>query len=461
MTSEQTSSRQTGWRSVARNLRDPKVLAMLLLGFSSGIPLYLVGNTLGFWMRKQGIELDTIGFLSWVGLAYSLKFFWAPLVDKTDAPLFGRWLGRRRGWMLLSQLAVITGLVGMAYVQPRIGTLVVAGFALDHLLVFGVMALLVAFASATQDIVIDAWRIESAEGSEQLGLMTSTAALGYRSALLVTDALILLVAASIGWSLSYAAMAAVMGVGIVAVMLAREPERTVIAVSHQAAPLWTPRGIFDAIVGPFLQFFRQHRSSALVILAAISVYRLADFVMGPMANPFYVDLGVSETVVGSVRSTFGLVGTFVGIAAAGLVAVRFGVMAALLVGAVLGPGSNLAFAWLAFHGPDLTTFTAAMVIDNIAGGFAGTALIAYMSSLTTLGYTATQYALLSSFYALLGKVLKGFSGVAVQYFSQGRTLLEGYGLFFIGTALIGIPVLLLCIALASLKPRELAVDPAG
>src|SRR5688572_16085283 len=362
MTSDKASPAPTGWRGVARHLREPKVLAMLLLGFSSGIPIYLVGNTLGFWMRKQGIDLDTIGFLSWVGLAYSLKFFWAPIVDKTDAPLFGRWLGRRRGWMLLSQLAVMLGLLGMAFLEPKEGTPRLAGFALEHLLVFGGMALLVAFASATQDIVIDAWRIESAEGSEQLGLMTSSAALGYRSALLVTDALILLVAAQVGWSLSYVGMAALMGVGVGAVLLAREPARFAAAASQQAAPLWTPRGFFDAIIGPFVQFFRQHRSSALLILAAISVYRLADFVMGPMANPFYVDLGVDETTVGSIRSTFGLVGTFIGIAAAGLVAVRFGVMTTLLVGAVLGPGSNLAFAYLAFAGPDLATFTAAMVI---------------------------------------------------------------------------------------------------
>jgi PAT family beta-lactamase induction signal transducer AmpG len=448
MTSESTAPKTPAWKQVARNLRDPKVLAMLLLGFSSGIPLYLVGNTLGFWMRKNGIELDTIGFLSWVGFAYSLKFLWAPIVDRTDAPLFGRWLGRRRGWMLLAQLVVAAGLLGMAVVQPKVGTWVVAGIALDQLVVFGGLALIVAFASATQDIVIDAWRIESAQGSEQLGLLTSSAALGYRTALLVTDALILIIAANIGWSSSYVVMAVLMAVGVGAAMLAREPERVSVPATPTAASLWSPRGMVDAIVGPFVQFFRQHRSAALLILATISIYRVADFVMGPMANPFYVDLGVSETVVGSVRGTAGLVATFIGIAAAGLVSVRFGVMVALIVGAVLGPGSNLAFAWLAYTGNDIGTFTAAMVIDNIANGFAGTALIAYMSSLTSRGYTATQYALLSSFYALLGKALKGLSGVAVEQLAVGRTLLEGYGLFFIGTALIGIPVLALCLLLA-------------
>ncbi len=446
--------RRKPWQEVLLNLREPKVLVMLLLGFSSGLPIYLVGNTLGFWMRKQGIDLDTIGFLSWVGLAYSLKFVWAPIVDKADAPIFGRWLGRRRGWMLLSQIVVALALAGMAWMQPKGGEVLVFGLAVEHLLVFGALALVVAFASATQDIVIDAWRIESAESSQQLGLLTSSSALGYRSALLVTDALILLIAAQVGWVGSYQIMAVLMAIGVLATLLAREPARAVIASAHQAASLWTPRGLFDAVIGPFVAFFREHRQAALLMLAAISVYRLADFIMGPMNNPFYVDLGLTEQIVGSVRSSVGLVASFIGIALAGMVALRWGVMTALLVGAILGPASNLAFAWLAYTGPDTLHFAIAMFIDNLAGGFAGTALIAYMSSLTSVGYTATQYALLSSFYALLGKALKGLSGVAVNALAEGRTLLDGYALFFIGTALIGIPVVILCVLLMRQEHRR-------
>nr|WP_269670819.1 MFS transporter [Stenotrophomonas sp. SY1] len=427
---------------------------MLLLGFSSGLPLYLVGNTLGFWMRKEGIDLETIGFLSWVGLAYSLKFLWAPIVDKTDVPLLGR-LGRRRGWMLLSQIVVAAGLVGMALVQPKGGQVLFLGIAWEHLVVFGVMAVVVAFASATQDIVIDAWRIEAADNSEQLGLLTSSSALGYRSALLVTDALILLVAARVGWQVSYEVMAVLMSLGVVAVAMAHEPVRATVVANTQAAPLWTPRGLFDAVVGPFIAFVREHRSGAILILLAISIYRLADFVMGPMANPFYVDLGLSEDTVGAVRGSVGLVATFFGIAAAGVVALRWGMLSALMAGAVLGPCSNLAFAWLAYVGPDSTSFAIAMAVDNFANGFAGTALIAYMSSLTSIGYTATQYALLSSFYAMPGKALKGLSGWSVQTLAQGRTLLEGYALFFIGTALIAIPVVILC-ALLILQQRRRA-----
>jgi PAT family beta-lactamase induction signal transducer AmpG len=203
-------------------------------------------------------------------------------------------------------------------------------------------------------------------------------------------------------------------------------------------------------------FLREHRSGAILILLAISIYRMADFIMGPMANPFYVDLGLAEETVGAVRGSVGLVATFIGIAAAGLVSVRWGVLATLLVGAVLGPASNLAFAWLAYVGPDPTSFAIAMAVDNISGGFAGTALIAYMSSLTSIGYTATQYALLSSFYAMPGKALKGLSGWAVQSLAQGRTLLEGYALFFTGTALIGIPVVILCALLIRQQRKRAA-----
>ena len=441
-----------GWRLVAANLREPKVLAMLLLGFSSGIPIYLVGNTLGFWMRENAIELSTIGFLSWVGLAYSLKFLWAPLIDKLDAPLLGRWLGRRRGWMLMAQVVVALALTGMALVQPVQGELMFAGVALDQLLVFGGLALVVAFASATQDIVIDAWRIEIASNNEQQGLLTATSALGYRGALLVTDALILILAAHIGWSHSYEVMAALMGVGMLATFLAREPAASTQVAVATHARLLSPEGLYDAIVAPFVVFFRDHGRWALLMLLAISLYRLPDFLLGPMANPFYNDLGMDKETVGAVRGTFGLAATTVGIAAAGLCALRFGFFTTLVAGAVLGPGSNLAFSYLALHGADPGVFTAVMAIDNFCSGFAGVALIGYMSSLTNIGYTATQYALLSSFYALPGKVLKGLSGVAIEHLEVGRSLLEAYSLFFAGTALVGVPALLLCLILAVRRP---------
>jgi PAT family beta-lactamase induction signal transducer AmpG len=439
----ETSTPSPGTRDVLRALRQPKVLAMLLLGFSSGLPLYLVGNTMGYWMRENGSELSAIGFLSWVGLAYTLKFLWAPIIDKTDVPLLGR-LGHRRGWMLLSQVIVAAGLAGMAIVQPQGG-----------LVVFGALALMAAFASATQDIVIDAWRIEIADNTEELGLLTSGTQIGYRTALLVTDALILILATYIGWAPSYWVMALLMGVGILAALfLAREPTASQ-APQSAHAPMWTLSGLWDAVVGPFLVFFRTHGKWALLMLAAISLYRLPDFVMGPMNNPFYADIGISKEFVGEVRASIGLVAAVLGIAAAGISAVRFGFIPTLLAGAILGPGSNAAFTWVAYTSGEPNVFMAAMAIDGFATGFAGTALVAYMSSLTSIGYTATQYALLSSFYALLGKVLKGFSGVAVETLQASHGQAGGYALFFLGTALAGIPALLLCLWLS----RQMRTPP--
>ena len=441
----QAAARKTGTRDVLRALRQPKVLAMLLLGFSSGLPLYLVGNTMGYWMRENGSELSAIGFLSWVGLAYTLKFLWAPIIDKTDVPILGR-LGHRRGWMLLSQLVVAVGLAGMAIVQPEGG-----------LVTFGVLALIAAFASATQDIVIDAWRIEIADNTEELGLLTSGTQFGYRTALLVTDALILILATYIGWAPSYWVMAALMGIGIFAALfLAREPAASQAPQVASHVPMWTLSGLSDAIVGPFLVFFRTHGKWALLMLAAISLYRLPDFVMGPMNNPFYADIGISKEFVGEVRASIGLAASLAGIAAAGISAVRFGFVPTLLAGAILGPGSNAAFTWVAYSNGDPGVFIAAMFIDGFATGFAGTALVAYMSSLTSIGYTATQYALLSSFYALLGKVLKGFSGVAVETLQASHGEIGGYALFFLGTALAGVPALLLCLWLSRRLRKEAA-----
>lgn len=427
-----------GWREVLRGLSRPKIAVMLGLGFASGLPFLLVGNTLGFWMREEGIALTAIGFLSWVGLTYSLKFLWAPLIDKVDIPVIGRMLGHRRGWMLAAQFGVIASLAAMALTGPG-----------GDLAVFGAFALATAFASATQDIVVDAWRIESADDAEELALLTSAHQLGYRAALLVTEALILIVAAAIGWAASYGLLAASMGVGIGAALWAAEPRvRTVVASAPGSA-----RAIADAIVGPFIAFFRTHGHVALLMLAAISLYRLADFVIGPMINPFYADLGLSKETVGAVRGSVGLAASVAGVILGGLSAVRFGFVPTLLIGAVLSPGSNVMFALMALTGPRLEVFSAAILVDNFATGFAGVALVTYMSSLTSAGYTATQYALLSSFYALLGKALKGFSGAIVDTLGASAGLLPAYATFFAGSALIGVPALLL----VALLTRRLGV----
>jgi len=294
---------------------------MLALGFSSGLPFLLTANTFGYWLRDEGTSLKAIGFISWVGFAYAFKVYWSPLVDRVDVPLLGR-LGRRRGWMLLCQILVAIGLLGMSFVGVKAG-----------LGVIGAFALLTAFASATQDIAIDAWRIEAASDAEEVGLMTSAAQLGYRIALLVTDAAIIAAAERVGWSLSYVAMAVLMTVGVAATFFAFEPARAD-AVLHQKPPLWSARGLIDAVIGPFVDFFAKHKVAGLVILLMVALYRLPDFVMGPMYNPYYHDLGITKDTVAVVRGSFGLVATFLGLAAAGLCTVKFGMLRTLIVGLV-------------------------------------------------------------------------------------------------------------------------------
>jgi len=432
-------------RDVMGSLRQPKVAVMLMLGFSSGLPFFLSGNTLGYWLRDAGTTLAAIGFLSWVGLAYSLKFLWAPIIDRVDAPGLGRF-GRRRSWMIVSQLMVAAALFGIAAVGLSAG-----------LVVLGVLALIVAFSSSTQDIVVDAWRIEAAADSDELGLLSSAYQLGYRFAILISDALILIIANHWGWPISYGAMAVLMAVGLCASFVAVEPLRASAVLESKAAtaPLWTVRGFVDAVVGPFTEFFRVYGWLALLILAMISFYQLPEFVMGPMANPFYHDLGLSKDAVGTVRASIGLVASLAGIAAGGFSALRFGYFRTLIAGVVLKILVIANFATLAYFGPDLRVFGAVMFADNFGVGFAGVALVTYMSSLTSIGYTATQYALLSSAYTYVGKFAKGFSGVMVERLTVGRTLLDAYGLFFIGAGLLGLPALILCIVLArTMRPSQ-------
>jgi MFS transporter, PAT family, beta-lactamase induction signal transducer AmpG len=320
----------------------------------------------------------------------------------------------------------------------------------------GAFALIVAFAAATQDIVVDAWRIESADDGEEQGLLASAYQFSYRLALLATDSLILILAAAVGWRMSYGIYGGGMAIGIVAVWFAKEPERAKAVTSERerAGQFWTPRGFFDAVVGPFIAFFRAHGWLALLMLAAISLYRIPDFMMGPMASPYYVDLGLAKPTVGTIRGSIGLIATFCGIAAGGYCSLKLGYMRALIIGGILQAAATAAFATLAFWGMSIRLFACVMAGDNFSLAFAGVALVAYMSSLTSLGYTATQYALLSSTYAWLGKILKGFSGAIVQSLSHTHGLLHGYGIFFIACGLTGVPAVLLFAALGYWQRRK-------
>lgn len=428
----------------------PRVLVMLALGFSSGLPFLLTGATFGYWLRDLGTSLAAIGFISWVGLAYSLKFLWAPLIDRVSPPLLGR-LGRRRSWMLLAQFVLALGLLAMA-VEGR-------GLGLGFL---AAMALVVAFASSTQDIVIDAWRIESAANGEELGLLTSAYQFGYRIALLATDALILVAAANIGWQASYAGCAAAMLIGIGATLFAAEPARAdaVLEEKSRRSPITSTKGVLDAIWGPFDVFFKSYGWLAVLMLAAISLYRLPDFVTGPMANPFYHDIGLTKSYVGLVRGSVGVVASLLGIAAGGAAALRLGYMRALVLGGILQALAFAAFALLAEKNPPLLLFASVMAGDNFSTGFAGVALVAYMSSLTSLGYTATQYALLSSTYAWLGKILKGMTGIFVENVAAHEGLMRAYQIFFVAAGAIGVPAIVLFLILSARQrtPRLVAVE---
>lgn len=426
---------------------------MLALGFASGLPFMLIGNTMTLWLAEAGIKLAVIGFLSWIGLTYSVKFLWGAVVDRLPPPLVAR-LGRRRGWMILTQIGVAAGLIGMAASNPAAHLSALIGF-----------GLLTGVSAAAQDTVIDAWRIESAADPDELGLLTAAYSLGFRAALIATEALILVLAQWLGWPIAYALYGALMLVGIIAALMATEPARADAAMEAKGAqakahPL---RTFSDAVVGPFIAFFRAHGLAlAALMLGMITLYHLCDYLRGPMSNPFYKALGIDKPTIAGVRASLGLGGTLAGIALGGLSSVRLGAMRSLVIGAVLQPIAVAAFALLAWHGGDwtlltagplrLTAFEAIMSFDSATMAFAGVALVAYMSALTSLGYTATQYALLTSALTWTGKTLKGFSGAIVESLSHGRTLLEGYGLFYLLSGAIGIPAILLCLILAARQP---------
>ena len=426
------------WSATLKVYAEPASLRMLALGFSAGLPLLLVLGSLSFWLREAGISRATIGYLSWVALAYAFKWLWAPLVDRLPLPWLTRRLGRRRSWLLLSQGVIMAGLLGMASSDPQA--------ALEPMVW---CALLVAFGSATQDIALDAFRIESA-GSERQAALAATYQTGYRLAMIWAGAGVLWLAARAqgdvqgyvhaAWQLAYAVMALSMLVGVVTVLCAPEPQAAVVPPA-QGVAAW----LRSALIEPFAEFIQRYRWQAALVLALIAVYRISDVVMGIMANPFYVDMGFSKDEVAAVTKVFGVVMTLLGAFVGGAMAMRWGVMRVLMLGAVLSAASNLLFAWLATQGHNLTGLTLVVSADNLAGGIASAAFIAYLSSLTNVQYSATQYALFSSMMLLAPKWLAGFSGHFVDVY--------GYVPFFISTACLGLPVLVLVALAARVKQR--------
>jgi PAT family beta-lactamase induction signal transducer AmpG len=452
----------TPWLQSAKIYLHPRAITLLFLGFSSGLPLLLVFGTLSFWLREAGVERSVITYFSWVGLAYGIKWLWAPLVDCLQLPILSRLLGRRRSWLFLAQTMLLAGLAGLAFSNP-----------LEHLEFMALMAVLVAFSSATQDIVIDAYRIESAEDRLQAA-MAATYMAGYRIAMIVAGAGALAIAAWVSptpdsydqssWRVAYLAMASLMLIGIVTTLSVSEPnailmdEETleqrnkVIQYSEKYAHLpnilsrflsWA----YVAVACPFIDFIKRYGKQAVIILALIGTYRISDVILGIMANVFYVDMGFTKGEIAQIIKIYGVVMTIVGAGLGGILVNRFGVMKILFSGALLVSLTNLLFAWLATLGHNTTALTIVISLDNLSGGIATAAFIAYLSSLTNIQYSATQYALFSSVMLLFPKFLGGFSGGFVDAYD--------YEWFFISVALIGLPVLLLIVLAArNIKPSN-------
>ena len=413
----------SGWRAAWASYREPAVAAMLFLGFAAGLPFLLVFSTLSAWLAQLEVSKATIGLFAWVGLTYSIKVFWAPVIDRLPLPLLGR-LGRRRSWMLLAQLGIIAGLLGISSTDPS-----------TQLQALALWALLVAFSSATQDISIDAWRIEAGP-PEQQGALAAAYQLGYRIALIVAGAGALLVASRAGWPAAYQAMAACAGVGVLTTLLIRDNAGPLQA---RGPSVW--QWLQQAVIGPFQDFFaRNGLATGALILAFVGCFRLTDITMGVMANPFYLDIGYSLDQIAFVAKGFGVLMTIAGAMLGGVLVARWGSPRTLIVGGLLVIGTNLCFAGLALWGrPDLFGLVVVISADNLASGLAGTAFIAYLSGLTSVAYTATQYALFSSLFTLPGKLLAGGSGWMVDSL--------GYVGFFLYTSALGLPALLMLIYL--------------
>lgn len=447
------TDRSISWREAALIYTHPRVIAMAFLGFSAGLPFLLVFSTLTAWLRDENVSRSAIGFFAWIGITYSVKVLWAPVIDRLVIPIITRSMGQRRSWMLAGQVGIASGLLGMAIVGP------------DNLLVLSLFALLVAFSSATQDIAIDAYRIEAAIDEYQ-GAMSASYIFGYRVALLAAGAGALYLADFFSWFVAYQAMAVLVGVGIITVLLVHEPDHSAayavqdteqrvqdFLVRSRDRPAWLRRlqaWFIGAVVCPFVEFFERNGRFALVVLLFISVFRLSDIAMGIMANPFYLDMGYTKTEIANVAKVYGFFMSIAGSAICGILVVKWGIFRPLLVGATAVATTNLLFAGLSLLSPEVGFLAVVISADNLSGGFAATAFIAYLSSLTNRAYTATQYALFSSLMTLPGKFISGFSGLVVDGF--------GYFTFFIVASGIGLPAVLLVLVLMahSRRARESA-----
>ncbi|MFD0948807.1 AmpG family muropeptide MFS transporter [Paraperlucidibaca wandonensis] len=410
----------------------PAARTMFLFGFASGLPFLLVGGTLSVWLKDSGISLESIGLISLASLAYAFKFLWAPLVDRWQLPVLRR-LGRRRGWLVFAQALLALCLVLMSLLSPSGG-----------LALFVCLTVVAGWAGATQDVVVDAYRIEIAPMDVQ-GALAATYTLGYRMALLVSGALALLLADHLPWSLIYQAMATIVVFTIVVTLFSPEPKLEASVMVDDGQPLL--RSLASSIVGPFRDFFSRYGGSlGWGLLLFIGLFKVSDQMLGVMALPFYLDVGFTKTEIAGVSKLFGV---WVGIAGAfigGAAVVRYGAHRMLLVAILLGAASNLLYVVLALFPGNLTVFVAVIGGENLSGGFLGSVAVAWLSALVSREYTASQYALFSSLVALPGKLIGGVSGFMVTGM--------GYSGFFIFSTAAGVPALLLYLWLSKKLPSE-------
>ena len=419
---------KVSWIDAFNAYRQPKMLAMMSLGFASGLPYMLIYSELAFWMKKEGVDLSVIGFFSWIGLAYTLKVFWSPLVDRLKIPYLTRRLGQRRSWMLLAILGTISGMLIIASSNPQ-----------DTVMLTALGALVLAFSGATFDISVDAWRIEAAPNNEQAN-MAASYVLGYRLAI-IGAGLSYIVAGYSNWNIAYLFMATIMAVNGLIIFFIKEPSREI-----RKKALTLSQALNENIVMPFSSFVERLGIWTPVVFLLVATYLISDKTMGPMAKPLYQHIGYTEIQVGLVSSFFGpwavIAGGFVG----GLVSIRYGLMKCMLAGSTLMVITNAAFAWLAtISSPETAYLFVTVGADNVAQGFAATVFIAYLSSLTELKFAATQYAFLSSLFNLVGKTLSGFTGIIAAKF--------GFVSFFIFTAALGIPAMILTLILIFFGPK--------
>ncbi|MCH8237740.1 MAG: AmpG family muropeptide MFS transporter, partial [Proteobacteria bacterium] len=427
-----------GWLESARIYRDRRVLIILLLGFSSGLPLLLVFSTLSVWLKMEGVSLTAIGLFSLVRTPYTFKFLWAPVIDRISLPILTGMLGRRRGWALLTQAALMASIFAMATTNPSENPGLTALF-----------ALLVAFSSASQDIVIDAYRVEVLDDNEQ-GAGAGAIVLGYRMGMLTAGAGALWLASAFTWNQVYALIGGLVVVGMVTILLAREPlagqslesasaeeER----IAGHLASGWTPRlarllaWFFEAVIAPFRDFMGHPGWAAIILF--IALYKLGESYLGVMANPFYVETGFTTIEIANVSKVFGLGAIIAGGLIGGVMVNRIGIMRSLLICGVLQIAGTLMFVVQALVGANVPMLMVTIAAENVTSGMATTAFVAYLSSLCNQAYTATQYALLSSFMAFTRDVLSASAGWAAEWLGWA-----GFFLFSAAAAVPGLAVLL-------------------